>query len=121
MKLLILFAMMFAHIVDDYYLQGILAKMKQKKWWEENAPDKMYRYDYIVALITHAFSWSFMITVPTLLISDKYFVMCVFIIINTMLHAYIDNAKANKRCINLIVDQLCHMMQIIGLWVAILI
>lgn len=81
----------------------------------------MYRSDYIVALIAHAFSWSFMITVPTLLISDKYFVMCIFIITNTILHAYVDDAKANKRCINLIVDQLCHMIQIIGLWVAILI
>lgn len=120
MKLLILFAMIFAHIVDDYYLQGILAKMKQKKWWEENAPDKMYRHDYIVALIAHAFSWSFMITVPTLLISDKYFVMCVFIVTNTILHAYVDHAKANWRCINLIVDQLCHLIQIIGLWAAIL-
>ena len=26
------------HIVDDYYLQGILAKMKQKSWWKEVAP-----------------------------------------------------------------------------------
>ncbi len=121
MKLLILFAMIFAHIVDDYYLQGILAKMKQKKWWAENAPDKLYRYDYIVALITHAFSWSFMITVPTLLISDKYFLMCVSIIINTICHAYIDNKKANEFSINLITDQLCHIIQIICLWLAILI
>lgn len=121
MKLLILFVMIFAHIVDDYFLQGILAKMKQKTWWEENAPDKMYRYDYIVALITHAFSWSFMITVPTLLISDKYFIMCIFIMVNTIVHAYVDNEKANKNRINLIVDQLCHMIQVIGLWVAIVI
>lgn len=121
MKLLILFAMVFAHIVDDYYLQGILAKMKQRKWWEENAPDKMYRYDYIVALIAHAFSWSFMITVPTLLVSNKYFTMCIFMIINTIIHAYVDNEKANNKHINLIVDQLCHMVQIIGLWVVVLI
>lgn len=121
MKLLILFAMIFAHIVDDYYLQGILAKMKQKKWWEENAPDKMYRHDYIVALIAHAFSWSCMITVPTLLISDKYYIMCIFIIINTILHACVDNLKANKRWINLITDQFCHMVQIIGLWLAVVI
>ena len=121
MKLLILFAMIFAHIVDDYYLQGILAKMKQKKWWEENAPDKMYRHDYIVALIAHAFSWSFMITIPTLLVSNNYPIMCVFIIINTIIHAYVDHQKANKRCINLIVDQLCHIIQIIGLWAAVLI
>ena len=121
MKLLILFAMIFAHIVDDYYLQGILAKMKQKTWWEENAPNKMYRHDYIVALITHAFSWSFMITIPTLLISNKYFIMCVLIVVNSMVHAYIDNAKANRRSINLIIDQLCHLIQIVYLWMAVVI
>jgi len=121
MKLFVLFAMIFSHIVDDYYLQGILANMKQRKWWEENAPDKMYRHDYIVALIAHAFSWSFMITIPTLLVSNNYPIMCVFIIINTIIHAYVDHQKANKRCINLIVDQLCHIIQIIGLWAAVLI
>ncbi len=120
MKLLILFVMIFAHIVDDYFLQGILAKMKQKTWWEENAPDKMYSHDYIVALIAHAFSWSFMITVPTLLISNKYFIMCIFIVVNTILHAYIDNEKANERSINLIIDQLLHMIQIICLWLVVL-
>lgn len=31
-KLLLL--MIFAHIIDDYYLQGILAHMKQKVWWD---------------------------------------------------------------------------------------
>ena len=30
----ILILMLFAHIVDDYYLQGWLASAKQKKWWE---------------------------------------------------------------------------------------
>ena len=119
MKILILFAMIFAHIVDDYYLQGILAKMKQKKWWEENAPDKLYRRDYIVALIAHAFSWSFMINIPTLFISTNYIVMLLFIVVNTYVHAYVDNAKANKFSINLIIDQICHLVQIVGTWVAI--
>ena len=119
MKILILFAMIFAHIVDDYYLQGVLAKMKQKKWWEENAPDKLYRHDYIVALIAHAFSWSFMINIPTLFISTNYIVMLLFIVVNTYVHAYVDNAKANKFSINLIIDQICHIVQIIGTWVAI--
>lgn len=118
-KLLILFGMIFCHIVDDYYLQGILAKMKQKKWWQENAPDKMYEHDYIVALIMHAFSWSFMITVPLLFINSNYLAMCVFIIINTIIHAYVDNLKANKFRINLIQDQLCHIVQIVGLWLVI--
>lgn len=119
MKVFILFAMIFAHIVDDYYLQGVLAKMKQKKWWNENAPDKLYKYDYIAALIAHAFSWSFMINVPTLFVSDKYSVMCVFIAINTIVHAFIDNTKANCHLINLICDQICHIIQIIGLWLAV--
>ena len=67
MKILILICMIFMHIVDDYYLQGVLASMKQKQWWEKNAPDKLYKYDYIVALIMHSFSWTFMIMIiPTI-------------------------------------------------------
>lgn len=31
-KLLILATMIFCHIADDYYLQGILAQMKQRSW-----------------------------------------------------------------------------------------
>ena len=56
--------MIFCHIVDDYYLQGWLASAKQKRYWEENAPDKMYKHDYIWALIMHSFSWTFMIMLP---------------------------------------------------------
>jgi len=121
MKLFILFAMIFAHIVDDYYLQGILAKMKQKKWWQENAPSRLYRNDYIVALIMHSFSWSFMITLPTLFVSTNYILIVFFIAFNTIVHAYVDNAKANKYSINLIVDQTCHLIQIISTWIAIII
>ena len=29
----LLLFMILAHIVDDFYLQGNLAKMKQKVWW----------------------------------------------------------------------------------------
>lgn len=116
-KIFILFAMIFAHIVDDYYLQGILAKMKQKQWWKENAPDNFYRHDYIVALIMHAFSWSFMINLPTLLVSRNYAIMCALIVVNTICHAWIDNAKANRHTINLVGDQIFHVIQIVILWV----
>lgn len=34
----------FFHIVDDYYLQGWLASAKQKSYWKENAPDKLYEF-----------------------------------------------------------------------------
>jgi hypothetical protein len=36
----LLLLMIFLHIVDDYYLQGILASMKQKEWWHKTAPEK---------------------------------------------------------------------------------
>lgn len=39
--------MIFFHIVDDYYLQGWLAHTKQKSWWEKNAPDELYKHDYV--------------------------------------------------------------------------
>ena len=63
-KAFIFLSMIFAHIVDDYYLQGWLASAKQKKYWKENAPDELYKYDYIMALIMHSMSWSFMIMLP---------------------------------------------------------
>jgi hypothetical protein len=56
--------MLFCHIVDDYYLQGILALMKQKTWWKKQTLNSLYKYDYIMALCEHAFSWTFMIFLP---------------------------------------------------------
>jgi hypothetical protein len=109
--------MIFCHIVDDYYLQGILAKMKQKSWWKENAPDdKHYKYDYIWALIMHAFSWAFMIMLPIAFVMN-FEIDILFGIIFTMnaaIHAIVDNEKANKFKINLWVDQLIHLAQIAG-------
>ena len=56
--------MIFCHIIDDYTLQGWLANAKQKIWWFANAPDKLYKYDWIMALAMHSMSWSFMIMLP---------------------------------------------------------
>ena len=70
--------MIFLHVVDDYYLQGILAQLKQKSWWEKNAPDPLYKNDYKVALVTHAFSWTFMIMLPitiTMIIHNNYIIV----------------------------------------------
>ena len=70
-KVFIVLLMVFFHIIDDYKLQGILASMKQKKWWEEQKEYiEKYQYDYIWALITHSFSWSFMIMLPIALIKN---------------------------------------------------
>lgn len=117
MKLFILFVMIFAHIVDDYYLQGILASLKQKTWWENQKNYKsMYKYDYIVALIMHAFSWSFMVSLPILYLGFTKWI-AVAIISNTIIHGIVDDLKANKGKINLIVDQSIHIVQIIITWI----
>lgn len=114
-NLFVLILMIFCHIVDDYYLQGWLASAKQKQWWKDNAPDKLYRFDYIWALLMHSFSWSFMIMLP-IAISQGFDVSWVFglmLVINTAVHAFVDNLKANVKVINLWVDQSIHMLQIL--------
>ena len=114
-KIFIVLMMIFCHIVDDYYLQGWLASAKQKKYWEENAPDEMYKYDYIWALIMHSFSWSLMIMLP-IAFTMSFNITLEFLLMflwNMIMHASTDDAKANQRKINLIQDQLMHLTQII--------
>lgn len=113
-KIFILMLMIFLHIVDDYYLQGILASMKQRKWWADNAPKEMYKFDYIVALVMHAFSWAFMIMLPVAAHMDFKPTLWFFVVfvINVIIHAFVDNLKANKFKINLVEDQIAHIAQI---------
>lgn len=113
-KMFTLLLMIFCHIVDDYYLQGWLASAKQKKYWQENAPEKLYKYDYIWALIMHSFSWAFMIMLPVAY-SLSFNINISFLIafaINVIIHAITDDLKANKRKINLWEDQIIHLIQI---------
>ena len=117
-KIFILLAMIFLHIIDDYKLQGILASMKQKKWWEEQKEyRKLYRHDYIPALIEHSFSWTFMMMLPIAVVlrfNIGWWVIAY--IANMVIHAFVDNLKANKFKINLVIDQTIHMAQIIITW-----
>lgn len=118
MKPFLIILMIFFHIIDDYYLQGILASMKQKSWWITNISDSskfsLYKNDYIAALITHAFSWTFMIMLPIAWYMNFYinydFILIFFI--NIVIHAFVDNQKANVKTINLIIDQCIHIIQI---------
>lgn len=117
-KLIIFISMIFCHIVDDYYLQGWLASAKQRSWWEQNAPEKLYKYDYIAALFVHSFSWTFMVmlvpTVYMILFGGTWYPL--LFIGNVLIHMYVDDLKANKKRINLIQDQSIHMLQIIWTW-----
>ena len=120
-KILILICMIFCHIVDDYYLQGWLASAKQRQWWKDNAPEKLYEHDYKMALFMHSFSWAFMsMIIPTIysLItkSENWYIFLLFVV-NLVVHAIVDDLKANKRKINLIQDQCIHMIQILCTWI----
>jgi hypothetical protein len=119
MKILILLlSMIFFHIVDDYYLQGWLASAKQRSWWEKNAADDLYKNDYIMALMEHAFSWTFMIHIPIVAAGSgiPLSMLLLTFAINWSIHAIVDDLKANKKVINLIQDQSIHLVQIILTW-----
>lgn len=128
-KTLLLLVMIFLHIVDDYYLQGWLASAKQKSWWEKNALDELYEYDYIMALFMHGFSWTFMVMIiPSLFALSRVMntgidninivsgqIVLTFVV-HLIMHIIVDNAKANLKKINLIQDQLIHLIQITTIW-----
>ncbi|MBQ9993406.1 MAG: DUF3307 domain-containing protein [Clostridia bacterium] len=107
--------MVFFHIVDDYYLQGWLSSAKQKKWWQDNAPQSLYKYDYLVALFMHSFSWTFMIMLPLAIRAhfNPNTLFLILFVMNIAIHSFVDDLKANRKRINLIVDQSIHMVQII--------
>jgi hypothetical protein len=113
--------MIYGHLIDDYVLQDVLAKLKQKKFWEDNAPDKLYKNDYKIALVCHALEWSISIHIAQFLyiihrglLDNRMIslVICLSIVINAAIHYVIDDTKANKLKINLIQDQLLHLLQI---------
>ena len=126
-KALLLLKMIFLHIVDDYYLQGWLASAKQKTWWEQNAPDKLYKHDYIMALFMHGFSWTFMIMLAPIIYTvtmastvNIVWIVAAFVM-NLCIHMYVDDMKANKKEINLIQDQLIHLAQVVATWIVLIV
>lgn len=106
--------MLLGHLVADYTLQGWLADGKQKSWWNKVCGGKVleqhkYRHDYIAALVCHALYWSIFICAP--FHSSDWFLAA--IILNSAVHAIIDDLKANRFKLNLIQDQLLHLGQIL--------
>lgn len=110
--------MILLHIIDDFVLQPIcLSKLKQKSFWETYVKDdEKYKFDYKVALVIHALSWSIMIHLPLMVIGVSEFGILLSVIINTIMHAWIDDEKANKLNITLFEDQLMHLIQVGSTW-----
>jgi archaellum biogenesis protein FlaJ (TadC family) len=130
-KLLALMAMIFFHFLADYHLQGVLANMKQYEWWKkqvENYENSMYRNDYKAALVAHSFEWAFIMMLPLLYEIyhecwnfEHYSVLAAgayvgLLIVNTIVHCIVDNAKANRKTINLVKDQSIHLVQVFLTW-----
>ena len=120
MLIMTLYSMFFFHVLDDFHLQGILASMKQKAWWQKNAPQPLYRHDYKAALIIHSISWAMLIMAPICwaYVDDVNPLMyTAALIINAAVHAFVDDQKANKHTISLIANQAVHAVQIILTWI----
>ena len=116
----ILFIMILFHIIDDFCLQPIsLSKLKQKNWWINEAKKQSlsfekYKYDYLMALFIHSLSWSIMIHLPFILMFNiNDFPLFLSVFINMLIHFTVDDLKANRGQINLIHDQIIHLIQII--------
>lgn len=125
---LLLMTMIFFHIIADFNIQGILAQMKQKSFYDQyRYRVNLYRYDHIVALLMHSFSWTFMIHIPGIMylilmgkwsmFENEWTVYLIFFIVHMIMHALTDHAKANWYLINLVMDQTIHILQIIIIWI----
>lgn len=122
MSWLILIAILFLHVMADFRWQGIMAEMKAQDWWKKQKGyyDK-YKNDYIPPLFWHSFHWSCCILLPYLVISQLMHyalgtVMPSFLVAlaaNTLVHMFIDHQKANCKSINLVQDQLLHILQML--------
>lgn len=112
--------MVFCHIIADYNLQGWLASAKQKEWWEKNAPDKLYKNDYKMALFMHSFAWSVMVMIPAaiyaLYMKEFSWMQFFWFGWNIWMHYFTDDRKANKKQLNLVQDQFWHLWQIVLTW-----
>ncbi|MBR0541138.1 MAG: DUF3307 domain-containing protein [Clostridia bacterium] len=112
----VLLCMIYLHLIDDYVLQGILAKLKQKDFWEHCGQN--YVGDYGIALLEHGFMNSFLVHIPIYLwLCKNEVVLFASVLLLGNIHATIDDLKANQKKINLTQDQVLHIVLIVIWWV----
>lgn len=77
----------------------------------------------MIALAEHSFMWSFLVCLPLLGYmgmtsgwNEAGWLFSALVGFNTVIHAMVDNEKANKGTFNLIQDQLVHFVQIWASW-----
>lgn len=132
LSIMLLLTMIYFHIRDDFNQGEFLSTYKQRDNWlkHEIGKKELYQNDYKVCLLIHSFKWSFHIMIPLfvfMLLMDSNQItvepygllgfILIWLIGNTIFHYKIDDAKANKFKINLVMDQGLHILQIFGLWI----
>lgn len=126
--------MIFFHTIADFNLQtDFMARYKQRRSWldDEIGRTKKYKNDYKMCLLVHSFSWAFFIHIPIFIyagfmyyVSPAYLLdqnelvglVIIFILsmyFNTRVHYIIDDMKANQLAINLVQDQVFHLLQML--------
>ena len=129
--------MLLAHIIEDFHLQGRMADMKQRRWWEDaiwssvqhltfmedrNAEFRrqigQYRYDYLSVLILHGFEWAICVSIPVFFYTgfEPSAAYMIAMIIMAFAHSLVDHLKCNMFEINLVYDQAIHIAQVVALW-----
>lgn len=129
-KIFILFLMLLMHYIEDFHLQGCLANLKQKKWWEKQMSNNdmrshyvlehsIYKNDYKMSLFAHSIENSLFVMLPMIIdtliseythhIQNAWLLFVPSAILICVSHYLIDDLKANKMKINLIQDQLYHL------------
>lgn len=114
-KLMMFWLCMLLHLIADFSLQGILADMKRKVWWDNHTNSynrAKYKNDYQIAMLCHALMWSLVTFFPLAFVVNKYAFSCI-VVWNAWIHGTIDHFKANALKLNLVEDQTFHVLQII--------
>lgn len=108
--------MIFLHFLFDFYIQTKSDSLiKRKDWWEKRHNGKSKRkYNHILGLLMHSFTWSFAILIPFYLEAGTINYIALFI--NTIVHAIVDNLKANEKKLSSVEDQAIHFIQIGMTW-----
>lgn len=107
--------MVLMHVVEDFHLQGRMADMKQKAFWEPYG--EKYAWDHVPALLLHGFEWSVLVAMPIML-AEGFGLPAWFygaVALNGLVHSYVDHLKCNRLRISLVQDQCIHMMQVVAL------
>lgn len=107
--------MVLCHVVEDFHIQGRMADMKQRSFWEPYG--RMYAWDHVPVLLLHGFEWSMFVSLP-ILITSWSSVSAGFmavVVANGLIHSLVDHLKCNSLKLSLVQDQAIHILQIVVL------